>query len=303
MDMTGDITDRTAFRGFAFALSAYTLWGLTPIYMRAMAHIPAVEIVAFRGLFSVPIAGCILLWLGRTGDLKSAFRQPGTLLILAVTATLISINWGVYTWAVAVGRTVETALGYYINPLVNIVLGALFLGERFNRSQLVAIALAVAAVLLLTVHAGGLPWVSLCLAFSFGMYGYLRKIVPVGPSQGFFIEVVLLSAPCLAVLTIWFPTGENHFMAGNLSDTLLLLAAGPATAIPLILFATGARLLRYSTLGLMQYLAPTIMFVIAVFIFREPFSLVQLAAFCLIWTALAIYSWSTLHEARANATP
>lgn len=288
--------ENTAARGFAFAISAYVLWGLTPIYMWAMAHIPAVEIVAFRGLLSVPVAGCILLWLGRTGDLKVALRQPGTMLVLAMTATLISINWGIYTWAVAAGRTVETALGYYINPIVNIVIGAVFLGERFTRPQVVAIALAVAAVLLLTIHMGALPWVSLALAVSFGIYGYLRKIVPIGPAQGFFLEVALLTLPCLAVLAIWFPVGTNHFMAGNLADTLLLLAAGPATAIPLILFASGARLLKYSTVGLMQYVAPTIMFVIAVFIFREPFSGVQLAAFCLIWTALVIYSWSSLRK-------
>lgn len=288
--------ENTATRGFAFAISAYVLWGLTPIYMWAMAHIPAVEIVAFRGLLSVPVAGFILLWLGRTGDLKVALRQPGTMLILAVTATLISINWGIYTWAVAAGRTVETALGYYINPIVNIVIGAVFLGERFTRPQIVAIALAVAAVLVLTIHMGALPWVSLVLAISFGIYGYLRKIVPIGPAQGFFLEVVLLTLPCLAVLAIWFPAGTNHFMAGNPADTLLLLAAGPATAIPLILFASGARLLKYSTVGLMQYVAPTIMFVIAVFLFREPFSGVQLAAFCLIWTALAIYSWSSLRK-------
>lgn len=299
--MIGISADNSAARGFAFAICAYVFWGLTPIYMRAMAHMPAVEIVAYRGLFSVPVAGCILLWLGRTGDLKLALRQPKTLLVLAVTATLISINWGIFTWAVSVGRTVETALGYYINPIVNIVLGALFLGERFTRSQIVAIALAVAAVLLLTVHAGVLPWVSLSLAVSFGIYGYLRKIVPIGPAQGFFLEVVLLSVPCLAVLYVWFPAGDSNFIDGSLSDTLLLLAAGPATAIPLILFATGARLLRYSTIGLMQYLSPTIMFIIAVFIFREPFSQVQLVAFCLIWAALAIYSWSTLRNSRAMA--
>lgn len=199
-----------------------------------------------------------------------------------MTATLISINWGIYTWAVSVGRTVETALGYYINPIVSIMLVAAFLGERFTRSQIIAIVLAVAAVVLLTVHTGALPWISLTLAVSFGVYGYLRKIVPIGPAQGFFLEVVLLSVPCLAVLYVWFPPGVSYFMAGNRQDTLLLLAAGPATAIPLILFATGARMLRYSTIGLMQYAAPTTMFVIAVFLFKEPFSGVQPAAFCLI---------------------
>jgi chloramphenicol-sensitive protein RarD len=296
-----DRPDNTAARGFAIALCAYAFWGLTPIYIRAMVHIPAVEIVAFRILFSVPVAGVILLWLGRTSDLKIALRQPRTLVLAGVTACLISVNWGIYTWAVAVERTVETALGYYINPIVNIVLGAVFLGERFNKWQLAAIGLAVLAVIILTLNAGGLPWISLSLAFSFGIYGLLRKTLPVGAAQGFFLEVLLLSVPSLAVLYFWFPTGQNHFLAGSLSDTLLLLAAGPATAIPLILFATGAKLLRYSTLGLMQYTAPTLIFLIAVFVFKEPFSTWHLVAFCLIWSALTIYSWSSLRQARANA--
>ena len=296
-----DRTDSNlAARGFAFAFCAYFIWGLTPIYMKAMDHMPAVEIVLYRALCSVPIAGIILILLGRTSDLILAFRQPRILLLLSATAMFISINWGVYTWAVSVGRTVETALGYYINPLVNVLFGALLLGERFNKWQLVAIVLAVTAVILLTIHAGSLPWVSLVLAFSFGFYGYIRKIIPIGAAQGFFLEVLILSIPCLTVLMIWFPPGQGHFLAGNATDTWLLLAAGPATAIPLILFATGAKLLRYSTIGLMQYLAPTLIFIIAVFLFKEPFSIVQFVAFCLIWSALAIYSWSSLTQSRAS---
>ena len=189
-----------------------------------------------------------------------------------------------------VDRAVETVLGYYINPLVNIVLGALFLGERFSRWQLIAIALAVTAVLILTVHAGGPLWISLALAFSFGIYGYLRKTLPISSSQGFFLEVLLLSLPSL-ILLIWIsPAGGRVFIDGSTSEILLVMLAGPFTAIPLIFFAFGAKLLRYSTKGLMQYIAPLLIFLIAIFVFREPFSGWQFLVFCLIWTGLAIYS-------------
>ncbi len=298
---TGASHDDSAVRGFAFAFGAYGLWGLMPIWVKAVEQVPAVDIVAYRVLFSVPVAGVILLALGRTADLKAAFRHPRTLVMAGVTGTLIALNWGIYTWAVMVDRTVETALGYYINPLVNIVLGAVFLGERFTRWQLIAIALAVTAVLILTVHAGGPPWISLALAFSFGIYGYLRKTLPIGPSQGFFLEVLLLSLPSL-ILLIWIsPAGGRIFVDGSMSEIALVLLAGPFTAIPLIFFAFGAKLLRYSTMGLMQYIAPSLIFLIAIFVFREPFSGWQFLAFCLIWTGLAIYSWSTLRETRAGA--
>ena len=293
--------DDTSSRGFLFALGAYAIWGTMPIYVKSVAEIPPADIVAYRILFSVPVAGCVLLMLGRTQDLKAAFRHPRTLLMAALTACLISVNWGVYTWAVVVDRTVETALGYYINPLVNILIGAVFLGERFDRWQLVAIALAVLAVLILTVHAGGPPWISLVLAFSFAVYGFFRKTLPIGPSQGFFLEVVLLSLPALVLLMWISPTGGSALFDGGLQQTLLLMLAGPFTAVPLILFAFGARLLRLSTIGLMQYIAPTLIFLIAVFVFREPFSTWQFVAFCLIWSALAVYSWSTLRSARARA--
>ena len=299
--MSGTRYDDAAMGGFGFALGAYVMWGLMPLYIKAVSHIPPVDIVAYRVLFSVPVAGCVLLWLRRTADLKAAFREPRTLLLAGLTAILIAMNWGIYTWAVVVDRTVETALGYYINPIVNIVLGAAFLGERFNKWQLLAIALAVAAVLVLTVHAGGPPWISLSLALTFGLYGFLRKTLPIGPSQGFFLEVLLLSIPSLIVLFFVSPTGGQYVWDGGFIGAMLVMAAGPFTAIPLILYAAGAKRLRYSTIGLMQYIAPSLIFLVAVFVFREPFSAWQLLAFCLIWSALGIYSWSTLRVARGSA--
>ena len=292
--------DNSALRGFAFTFAAFGLWGVLPLWVKMVDHVPIIDFVAYRILFSVPVAGCILLALGRTADLKAAFRQPRTLLMASLTGALIATNWGIYTWAILVDRTVETALGYYINPLVNVLLGALFLRERFTGWQLIAIGLAVVAVAILTVQAGGLPWISLALAFSFGIYGFLRKTLAIGPSQGFFLEVLLLSLPAFFLL-IWFsPDGGKVLFDRSPSETVLLLLAGPVTTIPLICFAVGARLLRYSTVGLMQYIAPSLIFLIAIFVFNEPFSGWQFLAFCLIWTGLAIYSWSTLRGSRAN---
>ena len=291
-----------ASRGFALALGAYLLWGLLPFYMKAVAHLPLTEVVAHRILWSVPIAGATLVWLRRTADFKVAIRSPRMLAMAALTATLITVNWGIYVWAIAVDRTVETALGYYINPLVNVVVGALLLGERLGRAQIFAVALAAVAVTVLTFEAGQLPWVSLALAFSFAAYGYFRKTLPIGPSQGFFLEVLLLSVPALGYV-IWLQsTGQGHFLTGAPGDTLLLLGCGPVTAVPLLLFAFGARLLRFSTIGIMQYIAPTIVFLIAVFVFGEPFDAIHALAFGLIWVALAIYSWSMFFAPKARQT-
>ena len=288
--------------GFAYAIGAYFLWGFLPFYMKAVDHISPVEVVVHRVLWSVPVAAVLLVALGRTADIRAAFRSRRTLAMAAVTASLITVNWGLYVWAIAVDRTLETALGYYINPLVNVLLGALLLGERLNRAQAVAVALAVLAVVILTINAGGLPWISIVLPLTFGVYGFLRKTLPVGPSQGFFLEVLILSVPALAY-AVWLAVAKaDHFVGGTFAETALLIGCGPVTAIPLILFAFGAKLLRFTTIGLLQYIAPTMIFLIAVFVFKEPFSMWQAAAFALIWTALAIYSWSMIREARVTVT-
>lgn len=285
-------------RGLAFALTAYGIWGILPLFMKALAHIPATEVVAHRILWSVPIAGVTLLVLGRTRDVRNAFGSPRTLLMAALTAGIISINWGTYVWAIAVGRTVETALGYYINPLVSIAMGAVLLGEKLDRFQKAAVGLAAVAVLILTVKAGGVPWVSLVLAFSFATYGFLRKTLPIGPSQGFFLEVVILSVPALAFVAWLQATGQGHFLPGHPADIALLIGCGPVTAVPLLFYSFGAKLLRVSTIGIMQYTAPTLIFLIAVFVFGEPFGGVRLLAFVLIWSALALYTWPMLARRR-----
>lgn len=289
-------------RGFVLALFAYLLWGLLPFYMKAVAHLPLAEVIAHRILWSVPIAAAVLVWLGRTADFKAALRSPRMLAMAALTAVLITANWSIYVWAIAADRTVETALGYYVNPLVSVVVGALVLGERLDRLQIAAVFLATVAVLILTIEGGKLPWVSLALAFSFAAYGFFRKTLPIGPSQGFLLEVLLLAIPALAYIVWLAATGQSHFVSGGIADSALLIGCGPVTAVPLLLFAFGAKLLRLSTIGIMQYIAPTIVFLIAVFIFHEPFDSVDAIAFGLIWAALAIYSWSMFAN-RGAATP
>ncbi len=294
--------DAAARRGFFFALASYLFWGWLPIYMKWVAHIPAMEVVAHRVVWSVPIAGALLLILGRTADIKHAVRTPRMLLMGALTAALITVNWCVYVWAIAADRALETALGYYINPLFSILLGATLLGEKLDKAQMLAIGLAVLAVAILTIESGGLPWVSIALAVSWGFYALFKKTLPIGPAQGFFMEVLLLTVPALAYIGWLEARGVGHFATGNLYDTGLLMGAGIVTAVPLILYANGAKLLRLSTIAIMQYIAPTLIFLVAVFIFHEPFSGERAVAFGLIWLALAIYTWS-IFRTRAAARP
>jgi chloramphenicol-sensitive protein RarD len=286
-------------RGFFYALAAYLLWGVMPLYMKAVAHIPSLEVLSYRILWSVPTAAAVVLALGLGRKAFAALRSPRTVMMAMFTAVIIAFNWGIYVWAVAVGRTVETALGYYINPLVTIAMGALLLGERLTRPQLAAVGLAAVAVIVLTIDAGGLPWVSLSLAITFAVYGYLRKTLPVGAAEGFFLEVLLLAPLALAYVAFLAARGESHGLTG--SDFWLLMAAGPVTAAPLILFAFGAKLLPISTIGIMQYIGPTLIGAIGIFVFGEPFGTARIIAFALIWVALIVYTVSMFRERAAGA--
>lgn len=283
--------------GFLYATSAYLMWGFLPLYMKALAHIPPVEIIAHRILWSIPIAGLVLLLLGRTGDLIRALKTPRMVAMAAVTAALISINWGVYVWAIANDRALDAALGYYINPLFSVALGAVLLRERLAGVQWLAVGLAAVAVTILTLSAGVVPWVALVLMTTFGLYGFLRKTLPIGPNQGFLLEVLLLSPPALAYL-LWLGP-EGHFLTTSWRDTALLLGTGAVTAIPLMLYANGAKGLRLSTIGILQYIAPTMIFLIAVFVFAEPFGPARAVAFPLIWAALILYTGSMIRTARS----
>jgi chloramphenicol-sensitive protein RarD len=276
--------------GFLYALTAYLLWGFLPLYMKALAHIPPVEVIAHRVVWSVPVALLVLWVTSRTGDLKAAFRSPRMLGMGAVTAALISVNWGIYVWAIGSGHALDAALGYYINPLFSIFLGAVLLREKIGRWQAVAIALAVVAVAILTWEAGRLPVVALGLTLTWGFYAFLKKWLPIGPNQGFALEVMILLPVALAYMLWLWSAGDGHFLQGVTWDDALLIGCGLVTAGPLMIYANGAKRLRLSTIAIMQYIAPTLIFLTAVFVFDEPFSGVKLAAFGLIWAALVIYS-------------
>ena len=287
-------------QGLGFALGAYVMWGFLPLYMKLLAHIPPAEVVTHRVLWSVPIAGALLLLLRRVDDLLAALRSPRTLMMGCVTAALISFNWGIYVWAISAGFAIEAALGYYINPLFSIALGALLLGERLTRMQMVAVALAALAVLILTIDAGRLPLAALGLTVSWGFYALAKKSLPIGPNQGFLLEVLILTPPALAYLIYLSATGENHFFDGW-PNLLMLMGCGVVTTIPLVLYANGAKLLRLSTIAILQYIAPTMIFLIAVFVFQEPFGGAKLLAFPLIWAALVIYSTTLFNQMRKKA--
>ncbi|MFM2389611.1 MAG: EamA family transporter RarD [Pseudomonadota bacterium] len=288
-----------SLRGFGFALTAYLLWGFLPLYMKAMAHIPPAEVVAHRIVWSVPIAAAVLWWLGRTDDLRVALRSPRMIGMGMLTAALISVNWGIYVWAIGAGHALDAALGYYINPLFSVFLGAVLLGERLGRWQMVAIALAACAVVILTVAQGAVPVVALSLTLTWGFYAYLKKSLPLGPNQGFMLEVLIL-LPFAAGYLLWLVwQGTGHF-GGAAGDTWLLLGCGIVTAGPLMIYANGAKLLRLTTIAMMQYIAPTMIFLTAVFWFGEPFGAARAIAFPMIWAALVIFTGSLLWQRRAG---
>lgn len=290
---TGD-----SLSGFFYALAAYLLWGLLPLYMKSLAHIPPVEVLAHRVIWSVPVALIVLAWLGRTADLRAALVNPRMLGMAALTAAIISVNWGVYVWAIGAGHTLDAALGYYINPLFSIFLGAVLLGERLRGIQWLAIALVCIAVGILTWEAGQLPIIAAGLFLTWGFYAYLKRRLPIGPNQGFALEVLILLPFALGYAGWLAWQGTGHFMEGLPFDTWMLFGCGIVTAAPLMIYANGAKRLRLSTIAIMQYIAPTMIFLTAVFLFGEPFSGVKLVAFGFIWAALVVYSWSILRRAR-----
>jgi chloramphenicol-sensitive protein RarD len=283
--------------GLAFAVSAYVLWGFLPLYMKLLSHIPPAEVVAHRVVWSLPIAGAVLILLGRTGDIRTALTSPRMLAMGCVTAALISVNWGIYVWAITTGHALDAALGYYINPLFSVFLGALLLRERLAPLQWVAVGLAFAAVVVLTLDAGRLPLVALSLTVTFGFYAFFKKWLPIGPNQGFLLEVLILLIPALAYWGWLTAQGTSRF-GGTAADTWLLLGCGVVTAGPLLLYANGAKRLRLTTIAILQYIAPTMIMLVAVFLFGEPFGPARAIAFPMIWAALVLYTLSMVRQRR-----
>ena len=285
--------------GFVYALTAYVLWGFLPLFLKLVAHIPPVEIVSHRVIWSVPIAAVVLIASRRTDALMAALKSPRAIAMAVLTAALVATNWGIYIWAIATDRALDGALGYYINPLFSILLASVLLGERLTKGQMVALVFAATAVVVLTVDAGRLPFAAIGLTLSWGFYAFFKKQLPVGPNQGFMLEVLVLLPFAAAYVAYLAVTGQGHFMASSVNDTLLLLGCGVVTAVPLIFYGNGAKGLRLTTIAMMQYIAPTMIFLIAVFVFREPFGSARMIAFPLIWLSLAIYSISMFRNRKS----
>ena len=292
----------TLSKGIASAALAYALWGLFPLYFKQIAQVPALEVVAHRTLWCLVFMLGVLAVLKRFEGLRGLHRQPRLVALFALSALLLSVNWLIYVWAVQANHVLDASLGYFINPLVNVALGFVFLHERPRPVQWLAVALAGAGVLWLTVLTGQLPWVALALGFSFGFYGLLRKTAPLGAMEGLTLETLLLTPLAAAALLWWSWQGHSAFTqlgqpgGGALMATLLF--AGPLTAIPLLLFAAGARRIPLSTLGLLQYLSPTVQFGLGVWLYQEPFDSHRLLGFAFIWAALLLYSGESLWRAR-----
>lgn len=285
--------------GVACAVGAYLIWGLTPIYYKALQAVPAFEILMHRMVWSFAFLLPIVVFMGRWPEFKRVVTTRRTLLILLGTTVLVSSNWFVFIWAIHTGRILQTSLGYYINPLINVLLGMLLLRERLRRTQAVAVCLAGIGVIYLTLKIGVLPWISLYLAFSFGFYGLIRKVAPVNALVGLTFETLLLSIPATGYLVFLRVNDSGAFLQGDPRVNILLICAALVTALPLLLFTTGARKIHFITVGILQYIAPSSTFLLAVFIYGEPFRRAQLLTFVLIWLALAIFTLDmVIHQQR-----
>jgi len=285
--------------GVLLAITAHLVWGGMAVYFGLIRHISPVEIAVNRGLWALPIAIAVVWYLGQWQDVRQALASPRNVAILALTSCLIVFNWGFYVWSIGQGRTLESSLGYFINPLLNVVMGYLFLGERFTTAQKAALALATIAVLVQTVALGHVPWLGLMLAVTFCLYGFLRKTISVGPTQGFLIEVGIIALPLLGAQWWLYSRGETYF-GTSVFNTSMLIGCGVMTAVSLMLFAASVRRIRYSTSGLLQYISPSLVFLTAVFVFGEPMDAMKLVSFVIIWVALAIFSVAAIRDERSR---
>ena len=291
--------------GILYATLAYLCWGLFPLYFKQLQQVPALEVIVHRSLWSLLFVLGLLALLRRWAWLRPLLQRPRVLGLFVATALLLSANSLAYVWAVQQGHVLDASLGYFINPLVNVALGFAFLRERPRPVQWLAVALAALGVVWLTLQTGRLPWVALVLAFSFGFYGLLRKTAPLGALEGLTLETLLLAPLTAGLLAWWTWQGDSALAHGDPVQIAWLLFSGPLTAVPLLLFAAGARRLPLTTLGLIQYISPSMQFILGVWLFHEPLAPARLVAFACIWAALAIYSleglWSSRRAAAAAA--
>ena len=281
--------------GLVYGALAFVGWGLYPLFFRELAAVAPFEIILHRALWSVLAVALLLAALGRWQWLGPVLRAPRQLAVYLLSALLIGANWLIYVWAVFEHRVVEASLGYFINPIVNVALGVAMLGERLRPVQWAAVALAAAGVVWLTVAAGTLPWIALALALLFALYGLARKTAALGALEGLTVETGLMALVALPLLVWWTATQPGAALlqvqsTGHASLLLWLVLTGPVTVLPLLGFAAAARRLKLATLGLLQYISPTLQFALGVWVFGEPMDATRLAGFALIWAALALYS-------------
>ena len=281
-------------KGVLFALAAYILWGFFPLYFKAIQQVSALQILAHRIAWGFVFTLAVVLVLRQWKEFRASIFNRRTFLIYAGASVVLGINWFTYVWAVITNHVVESSLGYFINPIVSVLLGVIFLRERLRTFQWVAIAMVTAGVVYLTITFGQLPWISLVLAVTFGFYGLLKKIAPLGALHGITLETAVLTIPSLAYLFIVNANGTGTFGHSTPLLDFLLVLSGPVTAIPLLLFATGARRIPLTTIGLLQYIAPTLQFLLGVLVFHEPFDQSRLIGFMIIWLALVLFSVENL---------
>ncbi|MGJ8528134.1 EamA family transporter RarD [Maritalea sp.] len=292
--MTDENAARETKLGGISAVSAYILWGIAPLYFKLVGDISVYTIIAHRVIWAALFVALFLIMVNRIREILPIFQSKKSMVWLVFSTITITVNWGLFVWAVDNDQLLAVSFGYFINPLVNVAIGMVLLGERQNKLQALAIGIAVIAVAIQAVGLGGLPWISLTLAFSFGFYSYFRKTVEVGAAPGLLIETLLL-VPFAVVLLIWLgPTNPIPVGDSTPSIWVLLMLLGPVTAIPLVLFSIGARRLRLTTMGIFQYIAPSIHFIMAVWLLGEPLGQLRLLSFVLIWVSLAVFTYDSV---------
>ena len=286
--------------GLPLALGAYLIWGVMPLYLRLIHWIPPFEFIAWRIIWTLPLCLGVLLWRGQMGTVFAALKRPRNVALLALSSLLIAVNWTVYVIAIQSGHVFAASLGYYINPLVNVLAGTVLLGERLSQRQWLAVALAAAGVSLLAWDARDTLFISLALAVSFAAYGLVRKLVSVESLPGLTIESLLLLVPAAVTASIFAGGPDGSAMTRSLDAAGLIMMGGAITGVPLLLFGAAARRMDYSSLGMGQFCAPTIVFLLGVFVFGEPLHAVQLACFVLIWCAIVVFVWDILAQLRVR---
>ncbi len=290
-------------KGIWNGIAAYTLWGLFPIYWKLLHQVPALQVIGHRIGWSFVLLLAVVVVTKQWRDFRSAALTVRTLGIYSISAVLLTINWLVYVWGVNSGFIVETSLGYFINPLFSVLLGVVFLRERLRPVQWIPVALAAIGVIYLTVVYGRLPWIALALAFSFGLYGFVKKLTPLGSLYGLTLETGI-AFPFALIYLAWLEfNGSGAFLHAGAPTTTLLIGAGAVTTIPLLMFASAARQIPLTVVGLLQYITPTLQFLIGVFVYKEPFSHVQLIGFGIVWLALVIFWAESLVAQRAPIAP